>query len=39
MERKVSMAKRDDSEFYSLIGDYVHHPKVQEMKLYKHHGI
>ena len=33
------MAKRDGREFYSIIDEYINHPKVLEMKDYTHHGI
>ena len=33
------MAKKDINEFYSIIEEYINHPKVLEMKEYTHHGI
>lgn len=33
------MARQDNQEFDHLIEEYIRHPRVQEMKKYKHHGI
>jgi len=38
-EEGRTMAKRDINEFYSLVDEYINHPKVLEMKEYTHHGI
>ena len=33
------MAKTDINEFYNIVDEYINHPKVLEMKEFKHHGI